>query len=273
MERRTYWLRALFAVTLFLMPSAARASEAQVSLLSRGFGHPDDMAWGPHGSIYFSDFGNGAVDRLDPSGRLSVVAGGLGTPEGIAVRPDGTLIVVDQRPGQLLRLDPGTGATTVLVTIANPLGLLGIDSIRRDRRDGSLVVPDSPNGRLLRIGRSGTVRVIARGLGRPVDALPLPDGTLMVVDEHLNGAFHIDMAGRARRLGGFLSVPDDIVADGHGGYYITCLGDSTLRHLTASGRTTLVATGLPNPQGLLRRADGALIVSEEDANRIVLVRP
>lgn len=273
MECRAYWLRALFAVTLFLMPSATRAAGPRVSLLSRGFGHPDDMAWGPHGSIYFSDFGNGAIDRLDPNGRISVVAGGLGTPEGIVVQPDGTLIVVNQWPGQLLRLDPATGATSVLATIANPSAQLGIDSIRCDRRNGSLVVPDSPSGRILRVGRTGTVRVIAAGLGRPVDALPLPDGAHMVVDERLNGAFHIDRAGRARRLGGFLSVPDDIVGDGHGGYYITCLGDNTLRHLSSAGRITLVAAGLPNPQGLLRRADGALIVSEEDANQIVLVRP
>jgi hypothetical protein len=101
----------------------------------------------------------------------------------------------------------------------------------------------------------------------------LPDGAIVVVDEHRNGAFRIGPHGGVSRVGGFLSVPDDLADDGHGGLYVTCLGDNTLRHIDARGVTTLIAAGLGNPQGLLRRPDGSLIVAEENDNLIVAIRP
>src|SRR5207302_843792 len=110
--------------------------------------------------------------------------------------------------------------------------------------------------------------VLAHGLGRPVGALVQRDGGIIVVDETLRGAFHIDAHGTVRQVGGSLSVPDDVVDDGHGGLYVTCLGDGTVRHVDSSGTTTLVASGFSNPQGLLRRADGTLIVSDETTNLI-----
>lgn len=254
-------------------PRAPIAAAPRVTTLARGFGAPDDLAWGPHDSIYFSDFGNNAVDRLDPNGHVSVVWRNMRGPEGIVVDPDGSLVVAEQVPNRLLQINLARGVRRIMATIANPSGRLGIDGIARDPRDGSIIVPDSPSGTVLRVTRAGTVRVIAAGLGRPVGATVLPDRSIIVVDEHLDGALRIDPSGTVRRFGGYLSVPDDIVGDGHGGFYVSCLGDGTIRHIAADGATTLAAAGLPDPQGLLRRADGTLIVSEENANRIVAVRP
>ncbi len=245
----------------------------RVTVLAHGFGEPDDLAWGPRGSIYFSDFGNNAVDQLLPDGRRLAVRAGLAGPEGIVVERDGTLVIVEQNRNRLLRLDPRTGITSVLATIPNPTNQMGIDGIALDPRDDSIVVPDSPSGRVLRISHTGRVRVLAGGLGRPVDALVLADSSIMVVDEYRNGAFRIDRRGTVRRIGGFLSVPDDILSDGQGGFYITCLGDNTLRHRDQHGAITLVAAGLADPQGMLRRKDGTLIVAEETANTFVTVRP
>jgi adhesin HecA-like repeat protein len=252
--------------------SPGRAAGPQVTLLAHGFGAPDDLAWGPHSSIYFSDFGNNAVDRLDSNGRVSVVWRNIRGPEGIVVEPDGSLVVAEQVPNRVLHLDLARRSRRVIATLANPSSRLGIDGIARDPRDGSIIVPDSPVGTVLRITLSGRVRVIASGLGRPVGALVLPDRSILVVDEHLNGAFRLSPAGTVRRFGGFLSVPDDAVSDGRGGFYVSCLGDGTIRHLGADGAAMLTAANLPNPQGLLRRADGALIVAEESANRIVAVQ-
>jgi sugar lactone lactonase YvrE len=87
----------------------------------------------------------------------------------------------------------------------------------------------------------------------------------------LNGAFRIDRNGAAHQVGGFLSVPDDIVGDGRGGFYVTCLGDGSVRHVDSGGTASLVAKGLASPQGLLRRADGTLIVTEEQRNAIIAI--
>lgn len=242
------------------------------TVLARGFGQPDDLAWGPRGAIYFSDFGNGAVNVLLPNGTRRVVKAGLSGPEGIVVLPGGDLAVVEQNRNRILRVNPRTGATHVLAAIPNPTMRSGIDGIALDPHDGSLLIPDSPSGRVLRLDPAGHVRVLATGLGRPVGVLALSGGRLVVVDETLNGVFLIGRNGVIHRLGGYLSVPDDVVSDGHGGYEVTCLGDNTVRHLARDGTITLVASRLRNPQGLLRRANGALIVAEEDANQITLLR-
>lgn len=265
-------LLGLNALLFGLLPVRAYAAQARLTVLAQGFGKPDDLAWGPHGAIYFSDFGNGAVNRLDPDGHRAVVWAHLDEPEGIVVEPDGSLDVVEQGPNRVDHLDLVHHRLRVLASLPDPGGRLGIDAIARDPRDGSLVIPDSPTGRVLRLLPSGRLRTIATGLGRPVDALVGRDGTILVVDEHLNGAFRIGGDGRWARFGGYLSVPDDIVGDGHGGAYVSCLGDGTIRHLAADGTTQLAAAGLPNPQGLLRRSDGTLIVAQEDADRIVAIR-
>jgi sugar lactone lactonase YvrE len=269
---------ALALSTLLTIPKVpARAATPRLTLLGRGFGSPDDLAWGPHGSIYFVDFGNSSLNVLRPNGQRQVLISRLAEPEGIVVLPDGTLVVAEQGPNQLLHINPLRRSTRVLAGIPNPTTQAGIDGIALDARDNSIVVPDSPSGRVLRVtlpgstSPAGRVTVLARGLGRPVGALVEPNGGIIVVDEHLNGAFRIDRNGAAHQVGGFLSVPDDILGDGHGGFYVTCLGDGTLRHVNSSGTATLVARGLAGPQGLLRRADGTLIVAEEQRNAIVAI--
>jgi len=266
---------ALFLLSILVLSlvAPAQAAGARIIVLAQGYGQPDDLAWGPNGAIYFSDFGNSALNQLTPQGRKHVVLAELNKPEGIIVRKDGSIIIAEQGPNQLLWINPQSGAKRVLATIPNPSSRAGIDGIARDPHDGSLIVPDSPSGRVLRLTASGQLlRIQATGLGRPVSALALADGSMIVVDETLNAALHIDASGRVRQIGGFLSIPDDIVSDGAAGFYITCLGDNTLRHLDSNGGITLVAADLHNPQGLLRRPNGELIVAEEDANQIVAIQ-
>lgn len=271
---------ALGFSTLLIAPNVpARAAAPRQTLLAHGFGAPDDIALGPRGSIYFVDFGNSALNVLLPNGQRQVLVSKLPGPEGIVVLPDGTLVLAEQVPNQLVRIDPVRRTTRVLATIPNPTTQAGIDGIALDSHNNAIVVPDSASGRILRVALSSSVApsarvtVVAHGLGRPVGALVEPSGNIIVVDEHLNGAFRIDRNGAAHQVGGFLSVPDDVVGDGHGGFYVTCLGDGTVRHVDSSGKPSLVATGFASPQGLLRRADGMLIVTDEQRNSILAIHP
>ncbi|HWE61807.1 MAG TPA: hypothetical protein VHB98_08855, partial [Chloroflexota bacterium] len=86
---------SLVVPTIMVTSGLPAVAAPQVTLLAHGFGSPDDLAWGPNGSIYFSDFGNHAVDRLDPHGHISVVWGAISGPEGIVVEPDGSLVVAE----------------------------------------------------------------------------------------------------------------------------------------------------------------------------------
>lgn len=237
---------------------------ARWSVLARVAGGPDDLAEGPGGSVYVSLVRGGAVVQLWPDGRLRVVAAGLREPEGIVVEPTGALVVAEQGRNRLVRLVGGRVRS--LVDLTNTTGRDGVDGIARDPRSGDLIVPDAPNGQVLRVSPDGrTVTTLAYGLGRPAGGVVAADGSVVVVDETLGGAYRIPAGGGApTRLGGALPVPDDIAPDGHGGYLITCLGDGSLRRVSATGATTIVSTGLPNPQGLLRRPDGTIVVAEED---------
>jgi sugar lactone lactonase YvrE len=272
MFRPYRWLALLTALILTGTIVPAHAAP-RVTLLAYGFGEPDDLAWAPHGAIYFSDFGNGSVNLLAPDGTRRVVRAGLGEPEGIVVDPGGTLIVAEQRANRILRFVPAGGPIQVLAILPNTTGQTGIDGIARDPRDGSIIIPDSPHGRLLRLSAHGAASVVATGLGRPVGALVQSDGTILVVDEHRTTAFKISPRSVVTTFGSGLQTPDDIVSDGGTGFYVTCLGDGTVRHLDPLGRVTLVASGFRSPQGLLRRADGTLIVADEVANTIMAVHP
>jgi sugar lactone lactonase YvrE len=257
-----------------LQPVPIAAGAAVVRVLAAVPGGPDDLAAGPRGSLYISLIGAGAVVQRTAGGRLRTIAAGLSAPEGIAVEPDGTLVVAEQGRNRLLHVDPLHSFVRPLVSLPNATSRAGVDGIGLDGRDGTLLIPDSPNGRLLRVSLDGRrVSVLAAGLGRPVGVAVARDGAAVVVDETLNGAYRV-VPGRAPvRFGGRLSIPDDIVPDGAGGFYVTCLGDSSLRHLSATGATTLVAAGLPNPQGLVRLPNGTLVVAEEDANQLVAMTP
>jgi len=50
----------VLALTLLGTIAPAPADAARPILLAHGVRPADDLAWGPHGTIYFSDFGNNA---------------------------------------------------------------------------------------------------------------------------------------------------------------------------------------------------------------------
>lgn len=107
------------------------------------------------------------------------------------------------------------------------------------RYAGGLVVCDSRNRRLARYDNHGN---------------PLPD------------VIRDTCAGRR------LSVPNDVIADQHGGLYFT----DSVRHegyvfyLAANGEAHVVAQGLDYPNGLVLTKDqDALIVAESYANRLL----
>jgi sugar lactone lactonase YvrE len=111
--------------------------------------------------------------------------------------------------------------------------------------------------------------VIARGLGRPVDAASDARGNVLVPDEHLGTLAVITPRGTIAYRGA-LSTPDDVAIDRAGRVWITTLGDSSLWTI-APGTTAprRVLRGLANPQGLTLDRCGDPIVVEQNTARIV----
>jgi sugar lactone lactonase YvrE len=158
----------------------------------------------------------------------------------------------------------------VLYTLQPVPGQEGVDGIGRDPRTGELLIPDSPRGTVLGLSPDGRrVRVIARGLGRPVDAASAARGNILVPDEHLETLAVVTPRGTIAYRGA-LSTPDDVAIDRADRVWITTLGDGGLWTI-APGTTAprRVLMGLANPQGLTLDRCGDPIVVEQNTARIV----
>ena len=93
------------------LPSSRASSPAGTGALTAQLVSPRNVAMGPNGSLYISDFGGQYVYRLDSSGTLTIVTGTgvkgfygdnadatlaqVAYPAGLAVSADGSLYVAD----------------------------------------------------------------------------------------------------------------------------------------------------------------------------------
>lgn len=230
-------------------------------------GQPDDITTDAQGRLVWGDIARGTVERLD-GGRIVTLASGLSVPEGVVALPNGDIVVAEQGRDRIVRLD-GHGRLTVLYTLRPVPGQEGVDGIGRDPRTGELLIPDSPHGTVLGLSPDGRhVRLIAQGLGRPVDAKLDRRGNILVPDEHL-GTLAVIAPGGKITYRGTLSTPDDVAIDRTGHIWITTLGDGGLWVIDPRGTPRRVLVGLANPQGLTLDRCGDPIVVEQNSARIV----
>ncbi|HZH43473.1 MAG TPA: SMP-30/gluconolactonase/LRE family protein [Lysobacter sp.] len=122
----------------------------------------NDIAIAPNGDVYVTDFGAGALFRLDRNaGRLDpvVAPGGLRSPNGVCVAADGKAVYVAQGVTPVA-VDPASGAATPL-THPPELDLLGIDGLYC--RAGELLAIQNVTfaGRVLRLKLDGPHTVSA----------------------------------------------------------------------------------------------------------------
>lgn len=254
------------------LDAAKGSAAAQLQRLVVVPGQPDDITLDAAGRLVWGNIANGTVQAFDGR-RITTLARGLNVPEGIVSLP-GVFVLVEQGPDRLVRLDP-RGRISVLRQFAPVAGQEGVDGIGLDAARKQLLVPDSPHGVVMRLGLNGRgARVIARGLGRPVDAAMDRRGDVLVPDEHLNALIVISPAGAVSRIGPF-STPDDVVVDRSGRIWVTTLGDGGLWLIAPGASPQRLFSGLANPQGLTLDACGAPVVVQSDNGHIdrVLLTP
>ena len=128
---------------------------------------PDDVTFGPDGSLYWTDLLTGEVGRREPDGTVTkqLVAPGMNP---IAFSDDGRLFAAQAFFGNgLYELDPNLeSAPTVVIPDAGEraLGLNGMDF----GSDGKLYAPQPFLGRIVRIDvDTGAVTPVADGLAFP----------------------------------------------------------------------------------------------------------
>lgn len=184
---------------------------------------------------------------------IDIIAEGLRFPEGLVAMPDGSVIVVEAAAGRITRVSPD-GRKTV---VAEPGG--------------------GPNG--LAIGPDGKLYCCNNGgfNWRESNGFLMPNGQ---ADDYSGGRIErIDPASgavetlyRSGDFGCVLRGPNDLVFDGHGGFWFTDHGKNRPRERDITGIFYARADGShleevifpsENPNGIGLSPDGAMLYAAE----------
>jgi sugar lactone lactonase YvrE len=228
---------------------------------------PFGVAVATDGTIYLSDTGeNNRIQKITPDGNVITIAGGVegfadgvedkaqfNTPSGLALAPNGALIVADTGNNRIRKLTPagqsstvaGNGAAGYADGPANAAEFNGPTGVAVDK-NGNIYVADSYNDRIRLITPDGQVSTVA-GKGIPGFA----DGD---------------------RNTALFDTPGNVVVANDGSIIVADTGNDRLRRITPDGNvTTLPATELSNPIGLVVTHDNFLYVTDD--SRVFQIAP
>ena len=227
----------------------------------------DDVMVGGDGNVWVSSPARREVTELSTAGTVVHVFADRQNPEGMVQLSASTMALANQRSDQVVVFDMTTGASTLWVQLT-PNGL-GVDGI--GMAPGMLLLPDAAQGNLDTVPLppfSGAPVTVATGLGRPVDATPVGDGTLLVSVENAPGLDRVDpVTGTVTPAAHFTSTDDVVFRNGIA--YVADNGGGTMSAVTlSSGSVNTLVTGVKAAQGLAMRADGTFLVTDEKSGDI-----
>ncbi len=227
----------------------------------------DDVMVGSDGNVWVSSPARREVTELSTAGTVVHVFADRQNPEGMVQLSASTMALANQRSDQVVVFDMTTGVSTLWVQLT-PNGL-GVDGI--GMAPGMLLLPDAAQGNLDTVPLppfSGAPVTVATGLGRPVDATPVGDGTLLVSVENAPGLDRVDpVTGTVTPAAHFTSTDDVVVSNGIA--YVADNGGGTMSAVTlSSGTVNTLVTGVKAAQGLAMRADGTFLVVDEKSGDI-----
>lgn len=224
----------------------------------RGVEGPDDLAFGPDGSLYWTALTTGEVGRLSPGGTVTrqFVAPGVNP---ITFSDDGRLFVAAIfLADALFEIDPDLTAPPRLV--GEGLGPLnGMDW----GPDGLLYAPVFSRGRLVRIdvdAPTAAVETVAEGFGFPSAVKFDPQGRLHAVDLARGEVVRLDPAtGTKEVVAGLAPGLDNLTFDAEGRLYVSNNDDGAVVEVRPDGSARTVSPGgliAPGGVAVLPRPDG-----------------
>jgi hypothetical protein len=242
--------------------SAWDADSGRIGTIAPGgaLSGPDDFALGPDGSIYATEYLEGAVAAIRPDGRYEVLFGDSPKANGITIDDEGRLFVDEFRPGgRLYELDPWQpGAPRIIAELDNP------NALERgpDRR---LYLQDCIAGTVFSIDPdSGSIRPEFDGIGVPSAVKFDPLGRV-VVSEFLTGAvFAFDLATRERStLVELLPGIDNVCFDRQGRLFVSNSATCEIVRVSGGSIDARTGDGLLGPYGLAADGDGSVLVADQ----------
>ena len=227
----------------------------------------DDVMVASNGNVWVSNVNGHDVTELSPAGTVVHIFTDKQNPEGMVQLSSSTMALANQKSNQVVVFDTTTGQSKLWVQLTSKG--LGVDGLGME--PGMLLLPDAAGGNLDTVPLppfSGGPVTVATGLGRPVDATPVGDGTLLVSVENAPGLDRVDPTTGTVSPAAQLASTDDVVFR-NGIAYVADNGGGTMSAVTlSSGTVTTLVTGVKAAQGLAMRADGTFLVVDEKSGDI-----
>ncbi|HYL38240.1 MAG TPA: SMP-30/gluconolactonase/LRE family protein [Bryobacteraceae bacterium] len=225
---------------------------------------PRNVAWGPDGMLYISDFGANRVLQVSPAGILTTAAGTgkagfsgdgaaaqsaqLRAPAGVACDSNGVLYIADSGNNRIRKVAHGVIST--VTTVAAPTGIAIASS-------GSLYIAAA--------GYFGTLTKAVAGVSTARDVAADAAGDIyfttgQLVREVSAGGVLTTIAGSGapRYFGGDngpaalarMHAPSGVALDAAGNLYVADTANHRIRKITPAGViTTIAGTGVPGAKG------------------------
>ncbi|MFI5592200.1 hypothetical protein ACIA5G_44625 [Amycolatopsis sp. NPDC051758] len=235
-------------------------------VLTGGLAMGNAMQLGPDGCLYYPHMLTGEVFRIPPGGgEPELVAANVHEPVAVRFDQGGVLMVLSRgAAGIVTRLDLfGSGAESLVTS-----GIPGLDNAAFDT-ENRMFVSSYAGGGITELHPDGRTREVApRGLAGPYG---------VTID--LGGAVH---TADHYRIASPQGPADDVTTTELLTFVHGITADGDLLHLTSQygqvrtyNRTTrdvrTRATGLDQPLGITVDGDGALLVAEAGAGRVVTI--
>lgn len=248
-------------------------------VLTEGLALGNAMQLGPDGHLYYPHMITGQVWRIPPDGGTpELVAEDVHEPVAVRFDRGGVLHVLSRGvEGIVTRVDLHGAGTRTLVTS----GLKGLDNAAFDA-ENRMFVSSYASGGVTEMHPDGRTReIVRRGLDGPYGVTVDLGGTVYAADHYrLASPAATDEgeplgAGPATGPGGvtthrLLHFVHGVTADGGLLHYTSQFGD-VQTYDPASGELRPRARGLQRPIGIAVGPDGALVVAETGAGRVVAV--
>lgn len=232
----------------------------------------DNLAIAPDGTVYVANMADNSVEAFNPAtGELRLLTGGkLAVPAGMKLGGD-SLWVADIFSFREVNVKTGVVRDVYRMQASDmeyPFAV-GLSSSRIALTSwftGSVQVLDRSTQKTL---------VMVHGLKAPVDAIPMEDGSLLVIEiatgtlSRLSGA---DFKQKALVADG-LAGPVQMVLGRDGAVYVTEAAGKLTRINLGDGSKTTVAADLALPEGLAQTPWGSFIVAETAARRLTEIDP
>ena len=223
-----------------------------IERITEGVQSPDDLVFGPDGSLYWTDILTGEVGRRTPDGVVKKQPF-LGGVNPIAFNDEGRLfIALDFQGDGLYEFDPELDADPKTI-IECPTGFcLGFFNAFDFGPDGLLYGPLFALGQVIKMNvDTGVYEIVADGFVNPASAKFGPDGLLYVLDQ-TGEVSKIDITTGDKTLFTTLQPGlDNMVFDEDGSLYMTNNDEGWVAEILPSGEArTISPGGMIVPQGL-----------------------